>query len=378
LGTDREVHFEVVPQVRPTPASAAPTDTATRTTDRQTGTARGVDSRKTFEDFVVGSCNQFSHAAALAVADSPGDPHYNPLFIYGDTGLGKSHLMHSIGNRIHEHDPEANLIYVTAEQFTNEMIQALRYNRMPEFRDHYRKRPTILLIDDIQFIGGKERTQEELFHTFEWLRQQGRQIVFTADKLPREIRGLEPRLRTRCEGGMLADMQPPDLETLTAILQVKAEELGLSIPNDLAQYIIKRVPGDIRKLEGVVNRLRALTRLHHQPLTFEFGRKHLSSVLLDEPEAPTMESIVKTVADFYSVKISDLKGKRRTKQLVRPRHVAIFLIRKHTQHSFPDIARFFNRDNATVQHACNKIKSHQPKDADLRNAIDILERLIRH
>ena len=335
----------------------------------------GVAQDKTFENFVVGASNQFACAAAKAVCDSPGDPAYNPLFIYGSTGLGKTHLMYAIGNRVRQRAPDSVVLYVTAEQFTNDMINALRYHRMPEFRDKYRKHPRVLLMDDVQFLSGKDRTQEELFHTFEWLRERGRQIVFTADVLPREIKMFEPRLRTRCEGGMLADVQPPDMETMLAILHQKAEHLGLEVPTELAHFIGARVRGSIRELEGVLNRVRALVQLHQAPLTVEFARRYLGPVLAEEPQAPSTETILQTVANFYNIKVSDLKGQRRLKQLVRPRHVAMYLVRKNTELSFPEIGRFFGgRDHATVQHACKKIKSEIARDADLRNAIQTLER----
>ena len=269
----------------------------------------------------------------MAAADSPGESQYNPLFIYGDTGLGKTHLVHAIGNRIRERNPEARVLYVTAEQFTNELIDSLRYRRM-EFRDQYRKQPTVLLMDDVQFLSGKDRTQEELFHTFEWLNERGRQIVFTSDVLPRDIKGFEPRLRTRCESGMLADTQAPDMETLTAILRQKAEIQGLMIPNEVSQWITARVRGNVRELEGAVNRLSAVTRLRPGPLTMDLARQHLSSMLDDQAVSINADDIMATVANFYNVKVSDLKGSRRLKQLVRPRHVAMFLIRKYTQHSF--------------------------------------------
>ena len=337
----------------------------------------GVSPEKTFENFVVGKSNEFAHAAALAAAESPGENNYNPLFIYGETGLGKTHLVHAIGNRIRERDPEAKILYVTAEQFTNELIHALRYRRMPEFRDRYRKQPSVLLIDDVQFFSGKERTQEELFHTFEWLNERGTQIVFTSDVLPKEIRGFEPRLRTRCECGMLADTQAPDMETLTAILHQKAENQGLSIPDDVAQWITARVHGNVRELEGAVNRLNAVMRLRPGQHTLDVARLHLSSMLDDSTQSVSADDIMATVANFYNVKVSDLKGSRRLKQLVRPRHVAMFLIRKFTDHSFPEIGRMFgNRDHATVQHAVKKIKAQSKQDVDIRSAVQTLERNI--
>jgi chromosomal replication initiator protein len=335
----------------------------------------GVSPDKTFDNFVVGKSNEFAHAASLAVADAPGDVQYNPLFIYGDTGLGKTHLLHAIGNQVRQRNPDARVLYVTAEQFTNELIDSLRYRRMPEFRDRYRKQPTCLLMDDVQFLSGKDRTQEEVFHTFEWLKERGHQIVFTADVLPREIRMLEPRLRTRCESGMLADTQPPDMETLLAILRQKSEDKGLQLPDDLGQWIASRVRGNIREVEGVINRLAAVVRLHPQPLTIPFAQRHLGSVLAEAPSAVSAEHIIQTVANFYNVKVSDLKGQRRLKQLVRPRHVAMYLVRSHTQHSFPEIGRMFGgRDHATVQHACKKIRSLVQRDIDIRSAVQTLQR----
>ena len=224
-------------------------------------------------------------------------------------------------------------------------------------------------------LSGKDRTQEEVFHTFQWLNERGRQIVFTADVLPREIRMFEPRLRTRCESGMLADTQPPDMETLLAILRQKAEDKGLVIPDDLGQWIASRVRGNIREVEGVVNRLAAVVRLHRQPLTIPFAQRHLGNVLAEAPAAVNAEHIIQTVANFYNVKISDLKGQRRLKQLVRPRHVAMYLVRSHTEHSFPEIGRMFGgRDHATVQHACKKIRSLVQRDIDIRSAVQTLQR----
>ena len=334
-----------------------------------------VSADKTFDNFVVGACNQFAHATALAVSDSPGVSQYNPLFIYGSTGLGKTHLLHAIGNKILTRQPGAHILYVTAEQFTNDLIDALRYRRMPDFRNRYRVRPTVLLMDDVQFVSGKDRTQEELFHTFEWLKERNRQIVFTSDVLPRDIKMFEPRLRTRCESGMLADTQPPDMETMIAILQQKAEDMSVYVPRDLAQYIASRVRGNIRELEGVLNRLKALCNLHGNQPSVDFARMHLGNILADEPHALSAEEVITTVASFFNIKPADLKGKRRLKQFVRPRHLAMWLIRKHTELSFPDIGRAFGgRDHATVQHACKKIARMLERDADMENTIRLIER----
>lgn len=337
----------------------------------------GIALDKTFGNFVVGTCNQFAHAAAQAAAESPGESQYNPLFIYGGTGLGKTHLMHAIGNAMKQRDEQLHVLYVTAEQFTNEMIDALRYRNMPDFRDKYRKRPDVLLIDDVQFFSGKDRTQEELFHTFEDLHKRGKQIVFTADVLPREIKLFAPRLRTRCESGMLADTQPPDVETMLAILRQKSEDMGLTVPADLGQWLANRVRGSIRELEGVLNRLKAISRMHGTPPTIEFAQKHLRGILPEAPSAPTVDAIIQTVASFYGLKIAEIKGTRRLKQIVRPRHVAMFLTRKLTDLSFPEIGRAFGgRDHATVQHACKKIRGLLIKDADLRNAIETVQRMM--
>ena len=337
-------------------------------------TATGISSINTFESFVVGASNQFAHAASMAVAESPGEPQYNPLFIYGGTGLGKTHLLHSIANSIRISHPSSRILYVNGEQFTNELIDALRYKQMPEFRDKYRKLPTLLLMDDVQFFSGKERIQEELFHTFEWLKERGRQIVFTSDKLPRDIKGFEPRLRTRCENGMLADVQPPDLETLIAIMYQKAELQGLNISPELAQYIGPRVRGSIRELEGVLHRLKMLCNINGVQPDIEFAKKHLSSVLNEGARPISPDEIIQTVSNFFNYSISDLKGKRRNKPLVLARHVAMWLIRKRTNLSFPQIGMVFDRDHATVQHACKKIRKDIVKDADLKSTIDAITR----
>jgi chromosomal replication initiator protein len=337
--------------------------------------AQGIYRDKDFTNFIVGSCNQFAHAAAQAVAESPGDTQYNPLFIYGGTGLGKTHLLHAIGNRVLAADPGARILYMTGEQFTNELISALRWKHMHDFRDKYRRYPQVLLLDDVQFISGKERTQEELFHTFEWLKDRRRQIVFTSDVLPREIRGFEPRLRTRCESGMIADMQPPDIETLVAILHQKGADIGMEVSPELAQFIGVRVRVSIREIEGVLNRLQALCRMHGKQVPdVAFARQHLGSMLPAAPRSPGADEIIKTVASFYNIKVSDLLGERRLKALVRPRHAAMWLVRKHTELSFPEMGRVFHRDHATVQHGVRKIETQVKRDADLENTIQAIER----
>lgn len=335
---------------------------------------QGLSREKTFDSFIVGDCNQFAHAAASAVADDPGDRQYNPLFIYGSTGLGKTHLMHAVGNRIVQRQPGTRVIYVTAEEFTNEMIDALRYKQMHEFRSRFRNEANLLLMDDVQFLTGKDRTQEELFHTFEWLRERGRQIVFTADVLPREIKGFEPRLRTRCESGMVADMQPPDLETLVAIIESKSAERGLRMPKDLSQYLATRVRGSIRELEGVLNNLSQLCRLHGRAPTLDFARQHLARMLPDGPPEVDAKAIIEAVAQAYSVEVSALMGSSRVKGLVTPRHVSMWLIRRHTQLSSTEVGRLYEKDHSTVLHACGKVEKQLEADAGLRSIVQMIER----
>ena len=368
------------PDPEPAPTGPVPTppepisDPGTPTVPDERGPVIPAD--KVFSNFVVGACNQFAHAAAEAVADAPGDPQYNPLFIYGSTGLGKTHLLHAIGNGIQRRSGGgARILCVTGEQFTNELIDALRFKRMPAFRSRFRDYPEVLLIDDVQFISGKERTQEELFHTFEWLKDRRRQIVFTADVLPRDIRGFEPRLRTRCESGMIADMQPPDVETLVAIIHQKGADKGLQVTPELAHFSGTRVRGSIREIQGVLNRLLALCRMKGETRpSVDFARQNLGSVLPDVPMAPSADEIIKTVATLHNIKVSDLLGPRRLKTLVRPRHVAMWLVRHHTELSFPEMGRTFSRDHATVQHAVNKIDGLLMKDADLKSTIRSIER----
>jgi len=257
----------------------------------------------------------------------------------------------------------------------NEMINAIRYKKMHEFRDRYRSKCQVLLLDDIQFLSGKDRTQEEFFHTFEALQNSGRQIVITADMLPREIKLLEDRLRTRCEGGLLADLQAPDLETMLAILSSKAEVLNLSIPSDVSQYIAGGVSGNIRELEGVLNRLAAVASFYRESITLDIAQKYLKSMLGADKQVLTPDQIIQAVARFHNVKASDIRSASRLKRLVRPRQVAIYLIREHTDYSFPDIGRAIGgRDHSTIQYAYRKVQSELGKDPDLTALINMIER----
>ncbi len=328
---------------------------------------------KNFDSFVVGSCNKFAHAASLAVADFPGT-HYNPLFIYGDTGLGKTHLAHAIGNVIRKVDPGARVVYTTTEVFVNQLINALRFKKMEEFRNTYRQTVDCLLIDDIQFLSGKDRSQEEFFHTFQALQGSGRQIVITADVLPKEIDKLEPRLRSRFEGGLLADIQPPDLETMVAILRKKADELDIALPDDVSLWVAGRVRCNIREAEGALKRLGALSSFFSTRLDIEFCKEHLGALYPERTTTPTAEKVMETVARFFNIRVSDLKGRRKVKGIARPRQIAMHLARTHTELSFPDIGRAFGgRDHSTVQYACKKVKTDLKRDPDLREMMRNLE-----
>ncbi len=333
----------------------------------------GLNASMTFSSFVVGPCNQFAHAAAEAVADSPAS-HYNPLFIYGSTGLGKTHLMHAIGHHIQARDPKARVVYVTAENFMNEMINSIRFKRTEDFRTKYRENATVLLVDDIQFLSGRERTQEEFFHTFNALQNSGRQIVLTSDVEPSHIKALEPRLRTRFEGGLIADTQPPDRETLLAILGQKCEQAGFYAPPDLAEAIANTVHGNVRELEGIINRISALKRLYHEPLTLEFARRHMPKLFSGPKVKVTVPAIIEAVARFHNIRAADITGKKRTRTLTRPRHMAMYLARHHTQLSFPELGREFGgRDHSTIQHGCRKIQAQLDADPDTRYALQLIE-----
>jgi chromosomal replication initiator protein len=340
----------------------------------QPAAARGVGlhPHQTFDNFVIGECNKFAHAAAEAVADRPARS-YNPLFIYGATGLGKTHLMHAMGNRILARHRKAKVVYVTAEAFMNEMIQCLRTRRMDDFRAKYRQRATVLLVDDVQFLSGKDRTQEEFFHTFNALHSSGSQLVLSSDEPPEEIDKLEPRLRTRFQGGLLADMQAPDKETLLAILYQKSEAQGLPVPGPVADVIASSVAGNIRELEGVINKLSALHAFYAEPLTVPFVRKHLPAIFQPSHTLVSVAGIIEQVARFHSLRSSDILGNRRTRTLAIPRQIAMFLARKHTNLSFPELGREFDRDQSTIQYGAKKVEAEIGDNPDLAYKIRLIE-----
>jgi len=324
-----------------------------------------------FSTFVVGPSNQFAHAAAKAVADAPGRA-YNPLFIYSGVGLGKTHLITAIGHHIQSRSPRTRVAYLSSEQFTNELINRMSHQRMEEFRQKYRNMD-ILLIDDIQFIAGKERTQEEFFHTFNALYEAQKQIVLTSDRQPKEIPDIEERLRSRFESGLISDIQPPDLETRIAILKKKAEFWAIRLPDDVAEFLASIMKSNIRELEGGLVKLGAVSSLTNTEITQELAKNELKYLIDNRERVITKDMIQKLTADLFGVKISDMKSKRRTKAVVLPRQVAMYLCRNFAGASLPEIGHFFGgKDHSTVIHACKVIEEKKEKDPELRAKMDML------
>ena len=324
----------------------------------------------TFDTFIVGSSNKFAHAASLAVATNPGRA-YNPLFIYGNSGLGKTHLLFAIRNDIHKNDPEKKIIYVTGEDFTNEMVTALMTKSNIEFRQKYRQ-SDVLLVDDIQFIGGKESTQEEFFHTFNTLYESKCQIVLTSDRPPKEIKTLEDRLRSRFESGLIADIQPPDFETRIAIIRRKAELLQIELPNDVTEYIAMRLKSNIRQLEGVVKKLKAKNQLYGDKITINVAQKTISEILNnDQPPPLTVDMIIDEVARHFGISSEDIRSSKRNSNISNARQIAIFAVRKITGMSMNLIgAEFGNRDHSTIVYALKQIERNMSRDPKLKSTVD--------
>ena len=328
-----------------------------------------LNPRFTFDSFVVGSSNQFAHAAARAVAESP-SRSYNPLFLYGGVGLGKTHLVHAIAHEVVRRSPAMKVMYLSAERFLNELINALRFERMHEFKSRYRELD-VLLMDDIQFIAGKDSTQEEFFHTFNALHDAQKQIVVTSDALPKEIPTLEERLRSRFEWGLIADIQPPDLEMKVAIIRKKAAAEKAEIPNDVALFIAGTVKTNVRELEGRLNRVLAFSSLTGKPVSVELARETLRDILGHEENRAVPAEILKTVASHYGLRVSDLKAKTNAKPISFPRQVAMYLCRKLTGLSYPEIGRLFNdKHHSTVMHSVEKIEKLVEDDPDFRKVIE--------
>ena len=326
-----------------------------------------------FDRFVVGSSNQFAHAAAVAVAKQPART-YNPLFIYGGVGLGKTHLLNAIGFLTLSLYQDMNVLYVSAEEFMNELINSIRYDRMPGFRKKYREIDS-LLIDDIQFIAGKERTQEEFFHTFNTLHDSGKQIVVTSDKFPKEIPKLEERLRSRFEWGLIADIQPPEIETRVAILEKKAHENNINIPSNVSYYIASHAGDNIRELEGYLTRIAAFSSLTRREIDMELVKEVLKKLLTQSEKKPvSIEDILKIITTRFDIKISELRSRKKSKNLVLPRQIAMYLSRKLTSYSFPDIGmKIGGRDHSTVIYANNKVAKMIEKDGEIRKTVMEIE-----
>jgi chromosomal replication initiator protein len=355
--------------------AATPTNTGEALAVTAT-TPGGLNPRYTFDSFVVGPSNQFAHAACRAVAEAP-SRSYNPMFIYGGVGLGKTHLMHAVGQYVLEHDPALKLTYISSERFMNEMINAVRYDRILEFRERYRS-VDVLLVDDIQFVSGKEGTQTEFFHTFNALYDAQKQIILSSDRPPHEIPALEERLRSRFEWGLIADIQPPDLETKVAILKKKAENEVVPLPDNVAIYIAGRIKSNVRELEGSLVRLIAYASLTGNEISLELAQDVLKNVLDQDEKAVTIESIQKFVSDYYQLKIGELKSRNNSKSIAMPRQIAMYLCKSLTHASLPEIGRSFGgKHHSTVIHSIKKVNDMRKRDGNFNNLISSFLESIR-
>ncbi|MDF1562515.1 MAG: chromosomal replication initiator protein DnaA [Deltaproteobacteria bacterium] len=376
----RPMELEITVEERPETPAANPDLPQPRTPRagpaRTAPGVRELNEKYSFDTFVCGASNQFASAACKAVADVPAT-NYNPLFLFGGVGLGKTHLLNAIGLEIRRKHPDWNILLLSAESFTNEVIVSIRENRMEMLRQKFRERCDVLLMDDIQFLAGKDRTQEEFFHTFNSLHETHRQIVVTSDKLPNEIPELEERLSSRFQWGLIADIQPPELETRVAILEKKAAADGIALPSDVAMFLATHIKSNVRELEGSLIRIEAFASLTGQELSIELAGEVLKDVLALRSRRPDAETILRTVASFYNVRVSDLRSHRRHKQIAQPRQVAMYLTRKLTDLSFPDIGKSFGgKDHSTVMSACKKIERLLDEDIALQQAVASLEKSI--
>ncbi|ARU60902.1 chromosomal replication initiation protein DnaA [Tumebacillus avium] len=331
-----------------------------------------------FDTFVIGAGNRFAHAASLAVAEAPAKA-YNPLFIYGGVGLGKTHLMHAIGHYVLDSNPQAKVVYISSEKFTNEFINAIQYNKTVDFRNKYRN-VDVLLIDDIQFLAGKEQTQEEFFHTFNTLHEESKQIIISSDRPPKEIPTLEDRLRSRFEWGLITDIQPPDYETRIAILRKKAKAEALDIPNEVISHIANKIDTNIRELEGALIRVVAYSSLINRDLSAELAMEALKDIIpSNKPKQITIAEIQKVTGEHFDMRLEDFKAKKRTKAIAYPRQIAMYLARELTDFSLPKIGdEFGGRDHTTVIHAHEKIAKELKTDFTLRQTIETLKEKLGH
>lgn len=332
---------------------------------------RMINRKYAFENFIVGPSNQFAHAAAKAVAENPGKS-YNPLFIYGGVGLGKTHLINAIGNHILINKSNVRIIYLTAEQFTNEAVAAIRYNKMDLFKEKYRN-VDMLLVDDIQFFAGKDRSQEEFFYTFNTLYEAHRPVVISSDKYPKEMLDVEERLRSRFEWGLIADIQPPDFETRMAILKDKVEREKLRLSEEVILFLVNTIKTNIRVLEGALIRLGAYSSLTEKEITVDLAKDILKATIGEHERTITAEAIQKATGEHFQIKLLDLKAKKRTKNLVVPRQIAMYLCRELTNLSYPEIGKHFGgKDHTTVMYACKQIETLKEKDIKIKNTIETL------
>lgn len=365
-----QVSFQVLPASQDILLSAHDVSSSQGNTNEQVhieDNRRTLNPKYTFENFVVGPNNNLAHAAALAIADAPGKA-YNPLFIYGDVGLGKTHLMHAVGHFIAERFPNKRIEYISTEAFTNELINAIREDKTTQFRNRYRS-VDLLLVDDIQFLAGKERTQEEFFHTFNALYESNKQIILSSDRPPKEIQTLEGRLRTRFEWGLITDIQTPEFETRVAILKMNAEHKKIEVPQEILELIASQVTSNIRELEGSLMRVIAFASLNNAPLSRALAIKALSHVFAPQEIKIEMIDVVRQVAQYYNTTPEIIRGNGRAREVVLPRQVSQYLIRELTVHSLPEIGQFFGRDHSTVMYAINKVNEQIQRDSNLASAI---------
>lgn len=374
-GEPLTVAFIVREKATPSPAEL-PSATLVGKNQAQPKPRRGIllNPKYTFRNFVVGAGNQFAHAACMAVAEQPGQT-YNPLFIYGGVGLGKTHLLNAIGNHVAE-QRDLRIAYLTTEQFTNEVINSIRYDKMMDLRKRYRH-IDMLMIDDIQFLVGKERTQEEFFHTFNALYEGHKQIVLSSDRFPKDMPDIEERLRSRFEWGLIADLQPPDVETRIAILRKKSEDEGVRLPEDVIQFLSTTMKSNIRELEGSLVRLGAYASLTGQVISLDLAKNVLKDLIGDKKKVVAMDDIQEAVCAQFHVKLAELKSRRRSKTLVHPRQIAMYLCRELTDASYPEIGRQFGgKDHTTIIHACRQVTKAKETDTGLQTTIESLKEQI--
>ncbi len=353
--------------------SSPETAPATSTTSARRNSS--LNPNFTFDTYVEGKSNQLGRAASLQVAENPGHS-YNPLMIYGGVGLGKTHLMHAVGNMILQHQPRANVVYLHSERFVAEMVKALQHGTINEFKRYYRS-VDALLIDDIQFFAGKDQSQEEFFHTFNSLMESHHQIIMTCDRYPKEVDGLEERLKSRFGWGLPVTIEPPELETRVAILKSKANNSGVELSNEVAFFIAKRIRSNIRELEGALRRVMANAQFTGQPITLSFAREALRDLLAIQDRQLTIENIQKTVAEYYKIRVADLHSKRRSRSITRPRQIAMTLCKELTNHSLPEIGDAFGgRDHTTVLHACRKVKELKETELGIEEDFSNLFRIL--